>query len=262
MLVVDDGLRHGEVALRDDDRFRFAWSTPRAGGRHRLIVVIHGSERDHVATRDAFSNLARRHNVAVVAPLFPVGAVEPGYGDGYKFLREGDVDYIGLLDRLLAQFRADIADVTSQFVLFGFSGGAQFAQRYSLFRGRDLTGLIIAAPGGVTLPDEQIEWWPGLRGAEAAIGRNVDLRALQAVPMAVIVGQEDLSLGLVSREAGSRDGSAYADIAGTSRLERARTLHRAMTGLGATACLIELPGVGHSLAPNAQAACQVIEGWL
>ena len=44
----------------------------------RLIVAVHGTGRTATAYRDGFASLAERTRSIVLAPLFPVGLIEPG----------------------------------------------------------------------------------------------------------------------------------------------------------------------------------------
>lgn len=250
-----------QSVLDSDPRFGFAWL--RGGdARAPLLVAVHGSERDYVETRDAFAGLAAEYGLNVLAPHFPKDVAEAGYSDGYKFLVEDGIDYIALLDRMIAQFAAEAGVTPSSFYLFGFSGGAQFAARYALFEGKRLDGLLLAAPGAVTLIDQTVEWWPGLAGAAAAVGREPDLDAFLRVPMAVLVGERDISAGLTRNDPGLRNGSVHADIAGATRLERARALYHSINAAGGDCRLIEIAGADHKLHPNAQAAGGILAQWL
>lgn len=258
----DLSIRLGEETLSADSRFGFGWLGDNLRPDAPLLVAVHGSERDHLATRDAFAELADSHGLNVLAPLFPKGVAEQGYDDGYKFLVEDDIDYIDLLDAMVSQFSAMTGALPARFFLFGFSGGAQFAQRYAVFKAQQLRGLVLAAPGAVTLLDARLEWWPGLAHAERAIGRQPDLEALKRVPVAVTVGCNDVSAGPVRSDPATRNGSLHADAAGDTRLERARRLHQSFSALGGTSLLIEIPDTDHKLLPNAQAASTIIAQWL
>ena len=136
----------------------------RAGASRPLLLAVHGSDRDYRGTLAAFASLADRRDVSILAPLFPAGAVNAGVDGGYKFLREAGADYILLLDAMLAAFSKVASFDAQQLYLFGFSGGGQFALRYGLVAASQLAGLIIAAPGNVTLLDDAL---PGGRGPAA-----------------------------------------------------------------------------------------------
>lgn len=245
-----------------DPRFAYAWhSTARVAGAP-LLVAVHGSDRDYVPTIEAFLALADAVPMSVIAPHFPIGAGEPGYGDGYKFLAEAGVDYVAVLLGMIEQFNRQVVATAPEFYLFGFSGGAQFVHRFAYFEASRLSGLVVSAPGAVTLPDPDIEWWPGLTGAEAAIGRPPDLAALLQVPVAITVGNQDVATGLVRRAPSERNGSVHAELAGGTRVDRAESLHNHLVRMGVESQFIRIGGAGHELAANASAACDILGGWL
>ena len=256
-------LRQGETRDAQDPRFGLAWLSSAVPGQAApLVVAVHGSHRDHLATRDAFLPLAESRPLHVLAPLFPEGVTAPGYGDGYKFLSDPGIDYVALLDRMIAGFAADHGPVQGKPFLFGFSGGAQFAHRYALFRAADLSGLVIAAPGAVTLPRADLPWWPGLDGAKAATGHAPDLPSLRRIPVLLTIGAEDRAAGILRSDPSQRDFSAHAGVAGADRIARAQALRQALLDQGIAAALIQIPGAGHALLPNVQAALPVMAGWL
>ena len=174
----------GETILDADPRFRFAWHRPPSGGVGRpLLVAVHGSDRDYRGTLAAFASLADRRDVSILAPFFPAGAVNAGVDGGYKFLREPGADYISLCDAMLAAFSEIAPFDARRLFLFGFSGGAQFALRYALVEASRLAGLIVAAPGNVTLLDDALPWWAGTGGIDRALGRPLDRSALRDLPV-------------------------------------------------------------------------------
>jgi pimeloyl-ACP methyl ester carboxylesterase len=252
----------GEAALRGDPRFRLTWQTSTSRARRPLILAVHDSNRDYTATLDAFAGMAKAHDLALLAPLFPVGAGIPDFADGYKFLREPGIDYIAVMEAMLDQFSAIEPFDRSSIYLFGFSGGAQFALRFALFEARHLSGLLIAAPGSVTLLDDSVEWWPGLANAAQSIHRPLDLAALADIPVRLMIGDLDRGGVLVDRSGSDPNASPFANIAGLDRQARIKALHASFIASGIPAQLDILDGVGHEFAPIGGAAAQVIEQWL
>ncbi|MEQ5872761.1 alpha/beta hydrolase [Sagittula sp. NFXS13] len=224
-----------------------------------LLIAAHGSDRD---VRGLLKGLDLGGAVSLLAPLFPAKIDEHDASDDYKFLIGGGTDYLHLMDCILADALGHLGEKPSCIWLFGFSGGAQFAQRYALFRAAELDGLILAAPGGVTLLREDVAWWPGLGGAEAATGAELDWEALAALPTALFVGSEDRAKGVVNRGPGTRFGSEQAGLAGETRIDKVHALRDSLTALGAPVTLTLIPGVGHTLAPCAEAASHVLRNWL
>lgn len=224
-----------------------------------LLIAAHGSDRD---IRGLLDGLGLSGGVSVLAPLFPAEIDGENTGDDYKFLTGGGADYLTVMDQILAEALTRLPAVPRQIWLFGFSGGAQFAQRYALFRAGQLDGLILAAPGGVTLLRNDVDWWPGLYGAAQAVGLEPDLEALRTLPTAILIGAEDCTPGMVSRAVGTKFGAAEAGLAGATRIDKARALHQSLTAHGAPASYTEISGVGHSLAPCTEAAAEILRDWL
>ncbi|KFC67197.1 Poly(3-hydroxybutyrate) depolymerase [Devosia sp. LC5] len=253
----------GEAELAIDPRFGFAYRLPPSGRANRpLLIAIHGSDRIYRETRDAFAELADQHDLAILAPLFAEGAANPGVGDGYKFLVEPGANYLDILAAMQAQFSQLCPFDAAQVYLFGFSGGGQFAQRFGIVQASTLAGLVIAAPGSVTLIDNTLPYWPGTGDIATILGRPLDVAGLTRIPVHLIIGGEDRAAGLVERSYGAPYYAAEANLAGTDRHERIATLQRNLITHGIKAPLTTLDGVGHDFAPIARCAAGILSGWL
>lgn len=238
------------------------WRRAPSGKAQRpVLLAIHGSDRDVQGCMDGFSPVAERLDLHLLAPLFPDDPADKIAADGYKFLIGGGQDHLAAMDAALLAFcqRADAA--RDRTLLFGFSGGAQFAHRYAYFRARSLSGLIVAAPGNVTLPTRNETWWAGLDGAEKTVGAAPDLGALQDVAIAVLVGTEDLAKGLVDRPANAPYGHSASALAGPTRLARARCLHEAYLQAGLNSRFEAIPGAGHDLHACISGATKILLSW-
>lgn len=224
-----------------------------------LVIATHGSDRD---VAGLLTGLGLEGRVSVLAPLFPAQIDGQDTSDDYKFLVGNGTDYTALMDDILAEAIGQLGTAPRCIWLFGFSGGAQFAQRYALFRAEHLDGVLLAAPGGVTLLRDDVEWWPGLAGAEAAVGTKPQLARLAQLRTALFVGSEDQSKGVVNRGPGTRYGSVHAGMAGETRIDKAQALHDSLAALGAPVTLTFIQGAGHELAPCTEAAAQTMRDWL
>ncbi|WP_117192000.1 alpha/beta hydrolase [Rhizobium terrae] len=226
-----------------------------------LVIVAHGSDRDATGMLDAMREGLAGRPVSILAPLFPSEIGGEDHSDGYKFLVSGGIDYVSVTKSMIAAASQMVGGFGSIY-LFGFSGGAQFAHRYALFCASELSGLVVASPGNVTLLDETLEWWPGLDGASAVIGLSTDIASLRRLPVEIIIGSEDRAVGLVARPVGSPHGSLYEGVAGASRLERARNMSASFQSHGIQALLHEIEGVGHELRPVTLKAAALIARWI
>ena len=71
------------IALQADQRVSYCLYVPKSlrdekdPSTWRLIAAVHGTGRTATAYRDGFAALAERTRCIVLAPLFPVGLIEP-----------------------------------------------------------------------------------------------------------------------------------------------------------------------------------------
>ena len=156
-----------------------------------IVVAIHGISRQAREQIEAHAALAGFANHIIIAPVFS---------------RESFPDYqrLGISQRRL-QPRADLAlqDVlsdirrlynlpeTAPIILSGYSGGAQFAQRYALACPEQVNALILGAPGWYTLPIADRKFPYGLKDYEQIFGRPFPATTWISVPTLIVVGVDD-----------------------------------------------------------------------
>lgn len=238
---LDDRGRSCLYALPGDQRFSYTLVLPperatRDVGPRPLVVAVHGTERDATGTRDAFASLAAAHDVPVLAPLFPAGVDRDGDAgdvddvDAYKLLSLDGIRFDEVLLAMVADVARRVGHVTDRLHLVGFSGGAQFALRFTYLHPERVAAVSVAAPGRVTLLDDRADWWQGTRDVTALVGRAVDLTTLRRVPVEVVVGSLDAEVGV-------------------SRVERARLLEANHRAHGLDVRLDVVPGARHELHP-------------
>ena len=200
--------------------------------RYRLLVLMHGIERSAEAYRDQFRQLAREHDLAVMAPLFPADSTDLTQMNDYDLARPRRPRYdLALLD-LVGEMGERFPVDTRRFALFGFSAGGQFAHRFLYLHPERLSAVSIGAPSQATYPDESQAWPEGWGGTEALFGRRPELKAFGGLKIQIVVGDQDL---------GPRPGPDGAQ----NRLERARLLYQAYRRLGLEVRLDICPGLGH-----------------
>jgi poly(3-hydroxybutyrate) depolymerase len=240
-------------ALRSDPRFSYCLYVPpgyrSAPFTPELVVVIHGSPRTFMDFRDRFADFGEAHNALILCPLFPVGVNGDGNADGYKYLTEHGIRYDEILLAMVSEVAERWAVPCPQFGLFGFSGGAQFVNRFLLLRPSHLWATSVAAPGSVTLLSDEQDWWVGLRDLKARLGITPDLDALRRVPVQTIVGAADLDTQEITHREGGRYWMPGANDAGATRPERLEALRQSLSRAGVDVTHEVVPGVGHDPKP-------------
>ncbi len=240
-------------AASGDPRFSYCLYVPGTLGRDgvagEIVVVVHGSPRTFMDFRDRFRDFAEQHNVIVVSPLFPVGLDGDTRGDDYKYLSKGGIRYDRVLLDIVAEVRRRFSLDAPKFGLFGFSGGAQFVNRFLLLQPASLWAASLGAPGSITVVDDDRDWWVGTRDIKACFGLALDRPALRRVPVQLLVGSDDLETEEITHREGGRFWMTDANSAGASRPQRLETLRQSLILAGLTVAHEVMEGVGHDAAP-------------
>jgi len=200
------------------------------------LVLVHGISRNAAELILRFAEQAERAGVPLIAPLFRREA----YGqyqqavDARRGLRS-DLALCDILDDAARRFGL----ATGRIALFGFSGGAQFAHRFSLIHPHRVRACVPASAGWYTLPDADLAWPLGLAGMP---GGALD-PAVGQVPFHLIVGQRDRH----DDEALRRDPQ-IDQLQGADRRARAKAWHRALrrAGWSDASSLTVLPRTRHN----------------
>ncbi len=203
------------------------------------LVYVHGYNRSAEAHARALLPLCDALGCSLLAPLF-TKSEHPRYqrlGRGIDGLRS---------DRVLNDCVEDMFGNDSGAIhLTGFSGGAQFAHRYTMAHPQRVARLIVIAAGWYTLPDTALRYPLGLHTRRVLRGFSLNPERFLHVPSTVIVGDQDTGHHNLRR-------SAELDIQqGTTRVERARNWVAHMRiaaqshGLPSLVRYLEIPGIGH-----------------
>jgi poly(3-hydroxybutyrate) depolymerase len=236
-----------------DSRFAFALFVPEhppASSAPGLLVTVHDSTRNHLACTERFAPFAQAHGLVVLAPLFPRNVLGDGQVDGYKFLCEPGLRYDQLLHEMIDEATRRTGCDGTRFFLQGYSGGAQFVHRYLLLHPERLRAASVGAPGVVTLPDERVDWWAGVRDLDSAFGRPFNPALLRNVPIQLIVSDGDTETWEIREQPPSGHWPVEADRLRSNRVDRLRVLHRALLGMGANSQLTMLRGLPHGQGPG------------
>lgn len=235
-----------------DPRFSYCAYVPESytedgDDRYRLLVAVHGSRREMVAYRDAFIALAERRRLIVLAPLFPVGILAPDDHSSYKMLRVGAMHYDAVLFAMIAELQARYRLDADRFGLFGFSGGAQFAQRFLYLHPERLSAVSIGSPGVVTLLDFERDHWVGVRDFPERFGKPLDLASMRRIAVQMVVGADDRDTWEITIKPGDAWWQPDANIAGADRPARLDALQASFEAHGIAVRRDIVPGVAHTL---------------
>jgi len=235
-------------ASRHDQRLSYALYVPKdhtpQAAPLPLVVIQHGTARSAELYRNAWKQFAIDHRCIILTPLFPAGIGEPGELHSFKFLEYRGIRFDEELLHIVAEVGESFNARTAKFFLHGFSGGGQFAHRFYYAHPERLSGVSIGAPGRITQLDDSLPWWIGTAGFKERFGIEIDLDALRAVPVQMVVGAEDVETWEINNVGGPNwmDG---VEKTGRTRIERIRTLSENFERHGIKVRFDLVPGVAH-----------------
>ncbi len=208
------------------------------------LIAVHGIQRGAYEKASRLRRRAEALGRPLIAPLFD-RETWPHY---QQLVRKGRAD-LALL-ALLEELRMEGIWQTSQFDLFGHSGGAQFSHRFAMLYPHLVKRLIVGAAGWYTFPDatefplglaarqdKRDDWGPRM---EAGLERFLRL------PIRIYVGEHDSQ-----PDDNTRSGPEIDRQQGLDRLTRAKRWSRAIQeaakarGLRPDVSLQVLPGCTH-----------------
>lgn len=184
-----------------------------------LVVSVHGVSRnadEHARLLSAYCEMV---GAVLVVPHFS----EQRHPDYQRLGRVGRGKRADLaLNQIVAEAAAATGARGDRFHLFGFSGGAQFAHRYTMAHPHRIASAVFASAGWYTLPDPTRRFPNGIRASHKLPGVRFDAEEFLHVPMTVLVGKKD------DKSKGLRRSERLDSEQGISRLERARSWVAAM----------------------------------
>lgn len=238
------------TTFMDDPRFCYTLYIPKNYfelSSIRLLVLVHGSGRDHSTLHDLFRSYAIENNIALFTPLFPRGVTDQNDPDNYKTIQCDGIRYDELLLSMLEQVKWRYPKVsTDKFFIHGFSGGGQFVHRFLYLHPERLLAAVIGAPGHITMPDTNVDFPLGTRDLEQRFGIPFDMEALKKVHLGLLVGAADTDKAHVL----VRKDRVLPVVNGKKLvLNRIEDLHRLESGLldagHPSVTFIAVPEVGH-----------------
>jgi pimeloyl-ACP methyl ester carboxylesterase len=223
----------------------------------RPLLALHGISRKDKAIFAGFKEVAAKTGRVLIVPRF-------SRKDWPEFQRIGRARPDRALLSLLSVLRSEGVIGEGKIDLFGFSGGAQLANRFALLYPHLVGKLHLAAAGWYCLPDETIAFPVGIGAAkrprhhgsadiDAAMRSQID--QFLRIPLRVYVGEED-----TMRDAALRTTASVDRSQGLDRRARAAAFlasFRAAAGrrgIASNTSMAILPGCGHDFTQCAEEA--------
>jgi pimeloyl-ACP methyl ester carboxylesterase len=223
-----------------------AWVLGSACGAARpAVVAVHGITR---GVEEMVSHLLPR--AAATGRTLVVPHFDTAHWPRYQRAACRQRADLALL-RLMTELRSEGRISPEPFDLSGFSGGAQFAHRFTWLYPGMVGRLCATAPGWWTFPDSGVAWPQGMAPAPRDAGQSfqlhANLRRFLDRRIVVCVGGDD-----TDRDENLRQGDGIDARQGLNRLIRARRwcdaarVRAHSLGLMPAISLRILQGCGHS----------------
>lgn len=227
-----------------------------------LIVSIHGSSRNPKDMRDELALFAEEAGALVLAPLFPLDLERSVPDEEYKHLNGEKIRFDTALWAMIEEFSEAVGMRFDRIFLFGFSGGAQFAQRLPYVDADRLSGVVLGAPTYVTLPDHGWNWPTGLADFEGIFGKPPAWDGLRRLNHVILCGSQDNQpIAIYGQDELGVDPETFAAY-GRDRLDRAAMIERKYRHIGIPVESARIDGAGHAWRPLLRAAKPYLRGWL
>lgn len=175
-----------------------------------FILLLHGASRAAEAYRDNAVGMADAHKRIVVVPLFDQERFpEWRYQFGGVFLPDSSFApaaerTYAFIPRIVAYIRGREGNAALPYLLAGFSAGAQFVSRMTVFMDTDAERVIAMAGGSVVFPTRDLKFGLGFGGLPDELGNDERIKRYLALPMTVYIGTADTATAQLPM------GEAYA----------------------------------------------------
>lgn len=209
-----------------------------------LLVAVHGIQRLAREQAVLFAPLVESLGGMLVAPLFE----RERFAD---FQRLGRLHKGERADLALKRILEDVADFTGsdtrRVVLFGYSGGGQFAHRFAMAHPRQVLRMAVAAPGWFTFPKTRLTFPYGTGATPDLPDLIFDAARFLEIPTLVLVGDRD-----TERDDAFNQRRKLDRRQGRNRVERGQQWVAAMTaeaaryGYETPYTFRTVPNCGHS----------------
>jgi pimeloyl-ACP methyl ester carboxylesterase len=241
--VIEPGKVHARHVTGDAALRYFLYVPHNINTQACQFVSVHGVSRNAMEHAERFAQLAEQYGAILVAPFFS----KRHFSDYQRLGREGNGRRA---DHALQQITREVESLTgvssNKIALFGFSGGGQFAHRYTMAWPEHVHKVIIGAAGWYTHPETSSKFPYGIAPTPKLNGVVFDVKKFLHVPACVLVGQWD-----IKHDPGLNQSTRIQRQQGSTRLERGRRWVDAMNqaaiahGMETAYAFSLLPGVNH-----------------
>ena len=224
---------------------------PESYKRERILVVMHGVNRNAEEYRDHAEKMADRLGTLIVAPLFDVNQFP-----SVKYQRGGVVNqdnepqpreewtYL-FIPEIVERIREIENQKDIPFYVIGHSAGGQFVVRMSAFLNTGAKRLVASNPGSLIFPTRESPFGYGFGGLPSELSSDEQLKNFLSVPLTLYVGTED------NKPDEYFDDSADAMKQGSGRYQRSHACFKMAKRLAEEKGwpfawrIVEAPGIGH-----------------
>jgi pimeloyl-ACP methyl ester carboxylesterase len=235
----------------DGTRLEVFVHKPESYRGEKLLVVMHGVNRNADEYRDHAVGLAQRFGMLVAAPKFDeVRFPSRAYQRGGILKADGSAAEpkewtYAYIPKVAAALREREAKPQMPFWVIGHSAGGQFCMRMAAFQDLGAERIVAANPGSCLFPDRDSRFGYGFGGLPDSLSSDDVLQRYLAAPLTLYLALDD------DREDEWLDTSAPAMKQGPGRLQRNRAAFAAAEKLAAEKKWpfawrkVEVEGVGH-----------------
>jgi len=205
-----------------------------------LLVALHGFSGSGGGIAGRLRSCADQYGWLVLAPTM-------AYRDYFdpSQLRSDAQENLPAVHALIDELRSGVSGfaLQSKLLLYGFSRGAQMADRFSVLYPAEVAGVATLSAGSYTLPEtEDATHRPllfpfGISDLNAIATAPFDQAAFSRIPFWVGVGGNDTNPADTSR--------AWDTYEGQTRVERAQAFATQVQGQGGSVELHVFGGAGH-----------------
>ena len=219
--------------------------------KDRIIVVMHGVNRNADEYRDHAVSMGDRFNALIVAPL-----LDTEQFPSIKYQRGGVVDKenrsqpreewtYNLIPKIVNEVRTLEAREDIPFYVIGHSAGGQFVVRMCAFLDIGAARLVASNPGSLIFPTRDRPFGYGFGGLPSDLCSDEQLKKFLAVPLTLYVGTDD------NKPDQYFDDSKDAMKQGNGRYQRSHTCFEMAKRLAEEKGwpfewrILDAPGIGH-----------------